>query len=51
MPKDAIAHAIATLAQYHFAFGLRGDSGTMAVSRFWAGSAPAASFPARRAGG
>ena len=41
----------ATLAQYHFAFGLRGDSGTMAVSRFWAGSAPAASFPARRAGG
>jgi hypothetical protein len=28
----------ATLAQYHFAFGLRGDSGAMAVSRFFAGS-------------
>lgn len=29
----------ATARQYHFAFGLRGDSGAMAVSRFWAGSA------------
>jgi hypothetical protein len=28
----------ATLSQYHFAFGLRGDSGGMAVSRFMAGS-------------
>jgi len=27
-----------TLAQYHFAFGLRGDSAGMAVSRFYAGS-------------
>jgi hypothetical protein len=32
----------ATLSQYHFAFGLRGDSGGMAVSRFEAGSLPAA---------
>ncbi|HSZ39186.1 MAG TPA: discoidin domain-containing protein [Trebonia sp.] len=30
----------ATLSQYHFAFGLRGDSGGMAVSRFEAGSLP-----------
>lgn len=28
----------ATLAEYHFAFGLSGDSGAMAVSRFFAGS-------------
>jgi hypothetical protein len=36
----------ATLSQYHFAFGLRGDSGEMAVSRFAAGSMPpAASQP------
>ncbi len=28
----------ATARQYHFAFGLRGDSGAMAVSRFGAGS-------------
>ena len=28
----------ATLANYHFAFGLAGDSGAMAVSRFFAGS-------------
>jgi hypothetical protein len=31
-----------TRAQYHFAFGLRGDSGAMAVSRFEAGSMPGA---------
>jgi hypothetical protein len=30
----------ATLSQYHFAFGLRGDSGGMAVGRFEAGSMP-----------
>jgi hypothetical protein len=28
----------ATRSAYHFAFGLRGDSGTMALSRFFAGS-------------
>jgi hypothetical protein len=28
----------ATLAEYHFAFGLAGDSGAMEVSRFFAGS-------------
>ncbi len=31
----------ATLAGYHFAFGLRGDSGAMAISRFFAGSTAA----------
>jgi hypothetical protein len=40
-----------TLSQYHFAFGLRGDSAGMAVSRFEAGSMPGLPAGHRRPGG
>ena len=40
----------ATLSEYHFAFGLRGDSGEMALSRFFAGSLPPGAAVPRRAG-
>jgi hypothetical protein len=39
----------ATLSQYHFAFGLRGDSGAMAISRLQAGSMPSATAYSLRA--
>jgi hypothetical protein len=41
--------APATLSEYHFAFGLRGDSGEMALSRFMGGSLSPAQSPADQA--